>query len=247
MKLNERIIKNKSRVQNHGEVFTPKKIVKEMLDIDGIKNGTSVLETTYLEPTAGEGAFLIEILKRKLDLVNDKYNDNITMYENYSLFVLTTVYGIELLEDNAQNCVMNIFEVFYEKYREQVLFYNCKMKKSVLDSAKTIISANISQGNFLTRKTSDGNLIVFSEWLPKGLKKTRLIITRTEYTIEEILNDVKKDPGSIVNTRFNATQMDLFEYLGEMDNENIDFEEVTFKYIPTNIINIFKEEMEESF
>lgn len=247
MNLNERIIKDKSRVQNHGEVFTPKKIVKEMLNLEGIIRGTSVLRTTFLEPTAGEGAFLIEILRRKLELVNKEYNDNLTMYENYSLFVLTTVYGIELLEDNAQNCVMNIFEVFYENYGEQALFHNGKKKKSVLESAKTIISSNISQGNFLTRKKIDGELIVFSEWLPRELKTSKIIITRTEFTIEEIINDVKKDPGSIVNNRLNSTQMDLFEYLGEIDNENNIFKETPFKYIPTNITNIYKKEMEESF
>ena len=63
---NEVIIKSKKRVQKHGEVFTPQRIVKMMLDQPGIKEACESLTATFLEPSAGEGAFLVEILTRKL-------------------------------------------------------------------------------------------------------------------------------------------------------------------------------------
>ena len=69
--LNEEIIKSKLRVQKHGEVFTPKRIVNKMLDIPEIKEACENLTTTFLEPSAGEGAFLVEILERKLKMVSD--------------------------------------------------------------------------------------------------------------------------------------------------------------------------------
>src|SRR5699024_10818753 len=84
----ENIIKSKKRVQQHGEVLTPKSIVKKMLDTPEIKEATMDLETTFLEPGAGEGAFLMEILHRKLKMVLKKYNNSLLQYENYSLFAL---------------------------------------------------------------------------------------------------------------------------------------------------------------
>ena len=146
--MEEEIIKSKLRVQKHGEVFTPKKIVNKMLNIPEIKEACENLTATFLEPSAGEGAFLVEILDRKLKMVSEKYNNDLTSYESYSLLALTTLYGIELLEDNAQTCVMNMFQLYYDNYKEQVQHHNGIVKKKVLDSAKEIISSNIRQGNF---------------------------------------------------------------------------------------------------
>lgn len=92
--MKEEIIKSKLRVQKHGEVFTPKRIVNKMLDIPGLKDACENLTSTFLEPAAGEGAFLVVILERKLNVVSEKYNKDLTQYENYSLLALTTVYGI---------------------------------------------------------------------------------------------------------------------------------------------------------
>src|SRR5699024_12107836 len=91
-----------------------------MLDLPEIKEACENLTATFLEPAAGEGAFLVEILERKLGLVANKYNNNLIQYENHSLLALTTLYGIELLEDNTQTCVMNMIHKFYENYYQQV-------------------------------------------------------------------------------------------------------------------------------
>ena len=45
----EVIIKSKKRVQKHGEVFTPKRIVKMMLDQPGIKEACESVTATFLE------------------------------------------------------------------------------------------------------------------------------------------------------------------------------------------------------
>ena len=52
-------------------------------------------------------------------MVAREYNESLEQYENYSLLALSTLYGVELLEDNAQTCVMNMFQVFNDLYREQ--------------------------------------------------------------------------------------------------------------------------------
>ncbi|EEI59067.1 hypothetical protein HMPREF0352_2713 [Enterococcus faecium TX1330] len=245
--LKEEIIKSKLRVQKHGEVFTPKRIVNKMLDIPEVKDACENLTATFLEPAAGEGAFLVEILERKLNMVSEKYNRNLTQYENYSLFALTTLYGIELLEDNAQTCGMNMFQKYYDKYKEQVEHHNGELKEKVLDSAKKIISLNICNGNFLTRKSLDGSPLVFSEWKPINMRKTSNInIQRTEYTLDEIYGSVKKENGRAINNLIQEpVQLDLFDFL-EDESENINEVQKEMRYIPVKIIDVYKEEMEES-
>ena len=246
--MKEEIIKSKLRVQKHGEVFTPKRIVNKMLDIPEVKEACENLTVTFLEPAAGEGAFLVAILERKLNMVSEKYNKDLTQYENYSLFALTTLYGIELLEDNAQTCVMNLFQQYYDNYKEQVEQHNGELKEKVLDSAKKIISLNIGNGNFLTRKSIDGSPLVFSEWQPINMRKTtkNIKIQRTEYTLDEIYGSVKKENGQAINyTIQQPVQLDLFDFL-EDRTKNINEVQKEMRYIPVNIIDVYKEEMEEA-
>lgn len=245
----ENLIKSKSRVQKHGEVFTPKKIVKLMLDQPGIKEACEDLTATFLEPAAGEGAFLVAILERKLKMVAKKYSRNITQYENYSLLALSTLYGIELLEDNTQACSMNMFQKYYEIYIKKAQKTNYRPKDKVLSSAKTIISANIEQGDFLTRRKSNGDPIVFSEWQAINLDKKPTIIKvqRTEYTLDEIFDNAQEHAGKGLKSVEQLEQTDLFSLIDDDDNiENEATESHSTKYIETNIVNVYLEETEEN-
>lgn len=246
--MTEEIIKCKLRVQKHGEVFTPKRIVKKMLDLPEINEACDNLTATFLEPSAGEGAFLVAILERKLNMVSEKYNNDLIQYENYSLLALTTLYGIELLEDNAQTCVMNMFQLYYDVYQKQVKHHNGESKSKVLDSAKQIISSNIRQGNFLTKKTIDGKTLVFSEWKQVNMRKTtkNIKIQRTEYTLDEIYENVKKESGVTINGGMqNHEQLDLFELFADEDF-GIEVELAKeMKYTIVKLIDVYKVEMEE--
>lgn len=245
--MTEEIIKCKTRVQKHGEVFTPKRIVNKMLDIPEIKESCENLTATFLEPSAGEGAFLVAILERKLNMVSEEYNNDLVQYENYSLLALTTLYGIELLEDNAQTCVMNMFQKYYDCYKKQIEFHNGNMKKKVLDSAKKIISLNIGTGNFLTRNAINGGSLVFSDWEPINLRKTtkNLKVQRTEYTLDEIYENTQKENGKALRKPQNEPeQIDIFSFLDE-EIETQEEVEKEMQYIPVKIIDVYKEEMEE--
>ncbi|WP_096156216.1 N-6 DNA methylase [Bacillus sp. FJAT-45066] len=241
----EKIIKSKKRIQNHGEVFTPKRIVKKMLDLPNIREACQNLTSTFLEPAAGEGTFLVEVLNRKMNMVVKNYGDNITRYENYSLLALSTLYGVELLEDNAQKCVMNMYQCYYESYQQQAFQHGTKVKDKVLRSAKLIISNNIAQGNSLTKTSPDGKPIVFSEWHPVNLTRTpkTIKVQRTEYTLEEILTGKEKEKGEPVTHSDRVKQLDFFDILE--DEELIEIKEKKMKYIPVKFIDVYKEEMEE--
>lgn len=243
--INEKIIKSKNRVQNHGEVFTPKKTINKMLDLPAIAEACENLTSTFLEPAVGEGAFLVEILNRKLDMVAKKYGHDLISYENYSLLALSTLYGIELLEDNAQKCVMNMYQAYYEAYQQLARKYGKNIKSKVLNSAKLIISKNIVQGNFLTKLSTNGKPLVFSEWKATNLDKESKIlkVQRTEYTLEDILEERKKEIGEISTHSERIDQLDLF-YLFN-DGEPLVPDEKQMKYVLVKIADVHKEEKEE--
>lgn len=92
------LIKSKNRFQHHGEVFTPKWMVKKILAEPAIQEKLHNLHATFFEPGAGEGAFLKEIFHQKLGYV-DQISNN-TTWKNNALWSLMSIYAIELLEDN---------------------------------------------------------------------------------------------------------------------------------------------------
>ena len=102
------LIKSKERVKNFGEVFTPKKIVCDMLDTLPITVFENI-ESTFLEPACGEGSFLVEIYARKL-----KYCKT----EKDGLKALNSIVGIELLPDNCAIARLRLVEMFVEHFHE---------------------------------------------------------------------------------------------------------------------------------
>lgn len=240
----ERIIKSKKRVQIHGEVFTPKRIVNKMLDTPGIKEETQRIESRFLEPSAGEGAFLVEILKRKLDFVRKNYNESLAQYENYSLFALSTIYGIELLDDNLATCILNMYDVYRDKYAQVLDEYGKQAKTKVLESAKLIIKTNIVQGDFLKRTNDNGRDIIFSCWEPLGElgKNIRIQVSRTEYSLNEIVEKKVKGKGdylnpATINSLLNTNQITMFNNGGE--------EKTIYKFVDCNICDVYMKMMEE--
>lgn len=236
----ESLIKSASRVKEHGEVFTPKWVVDKMLSQPEIKPALNSLTATFLEPAAGEGAFLIEILHRKLELANqlsnsvNEYNDNI-------LTALMSLYGIELLEDNVEMLVMNMYGEFFNEYIKVITKYAAPLNKEVVASAKTIISANMVQGDTLKKITSNGDPIIFSEWKLLPIKRGVQKVKRTEYTLESILNDGDSYDGPNV---IKFEEMDLFSDFDEQQN-NIE-KSNKFEYIPVKLVDIYKELVSEA-
>lgn len=142
--MSEKIIKSVDRVKDIGEVFTPQKAVNFMLDQPEIKEKVESLTATFLEPSAGEGAFLVEILRRKLNYAQ-KQNVSVKEMQNNFLLALSSLYGIELMEDNVEMLVINMVNTFRDVYFNT--FSHEDQNQKVLSSANVIISANMAQGN----------------------------------------------------------------------------------------------------
>lgn len=93
-------IKSRQRVADHGEVFTNPREVNAMLDL--VRDESFRLDSRFLEPSCGDGNFLIEILRRKLSLLLDIKSQ--TDWEFKSLIAVGSCYGIDILPDNAEAC-----------------------------------------------------------------------------------------------------------------------------------------------
>lgn len=202
--MTEQLIKSADRVKNHGEVFTPKRIVCFMLDQPEIKAKVNDLNATFLEPAAGEGAFLTELLRSKMDTAA-RGSKTAVQFGRNSLIALSTLYGIEYLEDNVETLVMNMVLTFVDSYQQIISKrFNSKPNPKVIKSAKVIIRANMAQGDTLKKTTATGDPIIFSEWKPIPKKSAR--VQRTEYTLESIIN--KSGPTNNVSDAYE--QLDLF-------------------------------------
>ena len=104
------LIKSADRVEAHGEVFTPNWLVKDMLSL--IQEEVDRIDSRVLEPACGSGNFLVPILNSKLLIVRKLYKKSSFEQKHYALLALMNIYGIEILEDNAEECRNNLLSVF---------------------------------------------------------------------------------------------------------------------------------------
>ncbi|OQA71674.1 MAG: hypothetical protein BWY35_02014 [Firmicutes bacterium ADurb.Bin248] len=202
-------VKSKQRVAEHGEVFTAEREVKAMCDL--VKQETERIDSRFLEPACGDGNFLSEILSRKLAIVKKKYRRLPLDYEKNAILALSSIYGVDIMLDNAIACRERLFAIWNKEYKAV-----CKKECSedTREAARFILSRNIVCGNALTLKCVDENgqdtdePIVFSEWA----FVTGSQMQRKDYTFDELLNgddnSKKKKAKKEQLTLFNEPQAD---------------------------------------
>ncbi len=182
-------IKSKKRVRDFGEVFTPKHIINDMLDL--VKSETERIESRFLEPACGTGNFLVEILQRKLAVVEKKYKKNQLDYERYAVIAVSGIYGIDLLKDNIEEAQKRLFDIFDKQYTK---IYKNKCKDECRKSIRCILNRNIIQGDALTLLTTKNEPIVFSEWSMVNGN----MIKRRDFTLNNLLEaENYREPNSL--------------------------------------------------
>ena len=132
---------------------------------------TEKVDSRFLEPACGSGNFLVEVLRKKLNLVQEKYALNEWEREQYSMLALMCIYGIDILQDNAAECRENLIFVVQE-------YPYLRDSEDFIDAAKHVLSKNIAVGDATdignkieVEKPSEANQIlgkhqsiVFPEW-----------------------------------------------------------------------------------
>lgn len=175
----ERLVKSRKRVADHGEVFTPRWLVDDMLDL--VKSETERIDARFLEPACGSGNFLVSVLERKLAAVKARHGRSDFENRHYALFALMCIYGIELLPDNAAECRENLAGTFarYLGIGGRPSRARAEAERADGDvwlrAADAVLTVNIVRGDALAMTTSTGDPIVFPEWgyLGKGRYQRR--------------------------------------------------------------------------
>ena len=153
-------LKSKKRVTDHGEVFTSEREVNAMLDL--VKQETERIDSRFLEPACGNGNFLAEVLRRKLTTVEANYKKSQLEYERYAVIAISSIYGVDILEDNAQECRERLFNIFDEQYSK---IYKNDCKEECRISVEFLLKRNILWGDALDFTNPVTKVpIVFSEW-----------------------------------------------------------------------------------
>jgi hypothetical protein len=158
----EQVVKSRHRVKTYGEVFTPRYMVSQMLDLvrEELEAGPDFVDKTFLEPAAGDGNFLVAILHRKLSAIEKRYPPEAWAEE--SLFALASIYGVELLEDNhgdAKDAMVNEFVRFHTNHDVP-----CGPTTQLQRAAAFVIDVNVVRGDTLTGRDWRGEEIQFSWW-----------------------------------------------------------------------------------
>lgn len=152
-------VKSKKRVADHGEVFTNEREVNAMLDL--VKHETERIDSRFLEPACGNGNFLAEVLRRKLNVVDSRYSKSQTEWERYAVMAVSSIYGVEILKDNAQECRDRLLSIFTDRYTAAFNQINTNCIRSV----RFLLQRNILHGDALDFTNPDTKEpIVFSEW-----------------------------------------------------------------------------------
>lgn len=201
--ITEKQVVSKKRVADHGEVYTGKREVNAMLDL--VKQETERIESRFLEPACGKGNFVTEILHRKLRIVESRYGKSQLDYERNAVLTVSSIYGIDILEDNVVECRRRLFQIFDQKYSG---LFKKKAKEECRNAVQFILETNIIQGNALTLKTVGDNPqpIVFSEWSPVNGS----MLKRRDFAFQELLPKDKQRELPL----FSKPDLSLYSDLG---------------------------------
>lgn len=216
-------IKSRERVVQHGEVFTAEREVKAMLDL--VKKETQKIGSTFFEPACGCGAFVKEILERKMDVVAKAGEKN---YDKNSVQAVSSIYGIDILQDNVEYCRTLLYGIWLGRYRA---FCGKEPSEKCQASVRYILSKNIVCGDTLERryvtgfnensKPEYGGWIVFSEWKFHNGSDT---ITRVDCYLDDMIEDddkKKSHPEEEIPSLFQGlwSEEELNEMMGPKPND----------------------------
>ncbi len=170
--MEEQQIKSRQRVAERGEVFTAEREVNAMLDL--VKQETERIDSRFLEPACGNGNFLVEILRRKLEVIRRQYQKQLGELELQTTIALSSIYGVDIMKDNVEECCQRLLDIVCNWYADVH-----PQQKAASEKLKAtwsyLLHRNILWGDALTLREPVGEKatviekqnakpITFSEW-----------------------------------------------------------------------------------
>ena len=210
-------VKSKQRVADHGEVFTAEREVKAMCDL--VSQECDRIDSRFLEPACGNGNFLAEILTRKLATVKRLYKSNPYDFDRYSVLAVSSVYGVDIMQDNTAECRNRLYSIWEKEYKAV-----CK-KQCNDDTRKSV--------KYILQNDIDIP-IVFPEWsMVLGTK-----LKRRDFRLDVLLKANEKPKKSKQQSLFNSD--DTNQYLSKNPVTDEYMAEPICEYPPINYRRIWE-------
>ena len=178
----ENLVKSKERVTAHGEVFTAACEVNAMLDL--VQGQFDRMDSRFLEPACGTGNFLVAVLRRKLAVATRKFGKRQPAWELNAVVAVSSLYGVDILPDNVEECRTRLLGVFADLYNKQ--FPAAESTAACLRAVRHLLTQNILWGDALSMRTPDAAAtpITFAEWSVVPGRR----IKRRDYTLAHLLS-----------------------------------------------------------
>ena len=187
------------------------------------------IDARFLEPACGIGNFLTVILERKLRVVEAKYRKSPLEFERNLVLAVSSIYGIDILEDNVIECRRRLFEIADGKYSA---IFKKKAKDGVRKVLRFILDRNVVWGDALNLKTVGGDQqpILFSEW---SFPFNNSLLKRRDFVFEELMPDDAKKRG----------RADLFSKTKEVSDlgEDVFIPAEKQSYVPIHFLRVGEE------
>ena len=166
------IIRDKSRINKTGEVFTPDELVKVMVDTLPEELFLPENDKNFLDPACGDGQLIIGVLTKKLGM-------------GYSpTDAVATTYGVDLMPDNVEVC----------KERIRSLIKKHTKKSTVSSTVEHKIEKNIVCHDSLDwdfdNWCSNADTSI-AQYFMKTLKSDYTKVTTSDMDIELLINGYK--------------------------------------------------------
>jgi hypothetical protein len=109
-------IKTRDRVRDLAEVYTAKEQVDAMLDL--VASECRHLDTAFLEPACGNGNFLAEILRRKIQRIHKPKGGEagLEQFEHRTLRAVASIYGIDIDAENIKESRERLHSIIIEHH-----------------------------------------------------------------------------------------------------------------------------------
>lgn len=164
----EQLIRSRERVETFAEVFTPAHIVKAMVNLPGLKEDSSRIDSRVVDLACGNGNFLAEILSRRLAKLARQPKKN---FERDLFRAVSNLYGIDIIQDNCIECRGRLLEMACAVYDKK---FRSKVDNKAKGALSYVLSNNIVWADTLNSR------VVFPEWAFVGFRSVK----RTDYAFK---------------------------------------------------------------
>lgn len=113
-------IKSRDRVRDLAEVFTHEREVEAMLDF--VPEMFEAIDSTFLEPACGNGNFLVEILRRKLSLIDEeRHGGTKNWFEVAVLRTVMSIYAVDICHENVAEAQARLSQIVASEFEQRKL------------------------------------------------------------------------------------------------------------------------------